>query len=123
MFLLAFLSLFLSPPFSYLLFVSLSATLQFNCTYRQRKLQQKEEESSETLPKIVPAPGILPVQNTSFSMKLYNMQSFLSPSRQAFFTVSQNQQVYVEVNPKNLFSTKNSPFLSHRLLPDKKKDY
>lgn len=106
---LAFVSLFLPPTLSLLpslcLCPSVSVALQFNCTYRQRR-QQQEEESSETLPKIVPAPGIPPVQNTSFNIQLFNTQSSPSPSRQAFYTVSQNQQVFVEVNLKIWFSTK-----------------
>lgn len=82
----------------------------FNCTYRRRK-QQQEEESSETLPRIVPAPGIPPVQNTSFTMELYNTLPFGNPSRQNFYTVSQNQQVFVE-----LTSTATDPLLGFTIV-------
>uniref|UniRef100_A0A8C4DHL5 Transforming growth factor, beta receptor III n=1 Tax=Dicentrarchus labrax TaxID=13489 RepID=A0A8C4DHL5_DICLA len=54
-------------------------------------------ETSETLPRIVPGPGRQPVNNMTFNMELYNTLPFNNPSRQAFYTVSQNQQVFVEV--------------------------
>uniref|UniRef100_A0A3Q3VZK4 ZP domain-containing protein n=1 Tax=Mola mola TaxID=94237 RepID=A0A3Q3VZK4_MOLML len=68
------------------------AVLQsFNCTYR------KKQETSRTLPTIMPGPGMQPVKNMTFNMELYNTLPFDGPSRQAFYTVSQNQQVFVEV--------------------------
>lgn len=70
-------------------FVLLSS--QFNCTYR------KSQESSETVPRIVPGPGRQPVNNMTFNMELYSTLPFHNPSRQTFYTVSQNQQVFVEV--------------------------
>lgn len=65
--------------------------LQFNCTYRMNR------QSSDALPSIVPVPGTDPVKNASFTMELYDMLPFDNPSRQAFYTVSQNQQVFAEV--------------------------
>uniref|UniRef100_A0A8C4DGX6 Transforming growth factor, beta receptor III n=1 Tax=Dicentrarchus labrax TaxID=13489 RepID=A0A8C4DGX6_DICLA len=41
--------------------------------------------------------GRQPVNNMTFNMELYNTLPFNNPSRQAFYTVSQNQQVFVEV--------------------------
>ncbi|XP_070765106.1 transforming growth factor beta receptor type 3 [Enoplosus armatus] len=67
------------------------SVIVFNCTYR------KNQETSETLPRIVPGPGRQPATNTTFVMELYDTLPFNSPSRQAFYTVSQNQQVFVEV--------------------------
>ncbi|XP_029285419.1 transforming growth factor beta receptor type 3 [Cottoperca gobio] len=67
------------------------SVIAFNCTYR------KSQESSATIPRIVPGPGRQPVSNMSFNMELYNTLPFHKPSRQAFYTVSQKQQVFVEV--------------------------
>ncbi|KAM9849320.1 transforming growth factor beta receptor type 3 [Aulostomus maculatus] len=67
------------------------SVLVFNCTYRQNR------ETHETLPRIVPGPARLPVSNMTFNMELHNTMLFNSPSRQAFYTVSQNQQVFVEI--------------------------
>lgn len=38
-----------------------------------------------------------PVKNMTFNMELYSTLPNNNPSRQAFYTVSQNQQVFVEV--------------------------
>lgn len=65
--------------------------LQFNCTYR------RNQQPSDALPSIVPVPGRDPVKNASFTMELYDTLPFNNPSRQAFYTVSQNQQVFAEV--------------------------
>ncbi|XP_059197085.1 transforming growth factor beta receptor type 3 [Centropristis striata] len=67
------------------------SVIVFNCTYR------KNQESSATLPRIVPGPGRQPVSNMTFNMELYNTLPFNNPSRQAFYTVSPKQQVFVEV--------------------------
>ncbi|KAI4828578.1 hypothetical protein KUCAC02_022660 [Chaenocephalus aceratus] len=67
------------------------SVIGFNCTYR------KNQESSATLPRIVPGPGRHPVSNMTFKMELYNKLPIHNPSRQAFYTVSQKQQVFVEV--------------------------
>nr|XP_046247010.1 transforming growth factor beta receptor type 3 [Scatophagus argus] len=81
----------------------------FNCTYR------KNQETSETLPRIVPGPGVQPemqpVQNMTFNMELYDTLPFNNPSRQAFYTVTQNQQVFVEVT-----STASDPELGFTLI-------
>ncbi|XP_040895966.1 transforming growth factor beta receptor type 3 [Toxotes jaculatrix] len=69
------------------------SVITFNCTYRKNQNQ----ETSETLPRIVPGPARQPVNNMTFSMELYNTAWSNSPTRQAFYTVSQNQQVFVEV--------------------------
>ncbi|XP_047442930.1 transforming growth factor beta receptor type 3 [Mugil cephalus] len=62
--------------------------VEFNCTYK------KPEETPQTYIPKIPKP---PVNNMTFNMELYNTQLFNHPSHQAFFTVSQNQQVFVEV--------------------------
>ncbi|XP_035503149.2 transforming growth factor beta receptor type 3 [Scophthalmus maximus] len=67
------------------------SAIVFNCTYR------KNQGTSETLPRIVPGPSRQPVNNMTFSMDLYNTLSSDDASRQAYFTVSQNQQVFVEI--------------------------
>uniref|UniRef100_A0A3Q3LQL9 Transforming growth factor, beta receptor III n=1 Tax=Mastacembelus armatus TaxID=205130 RepID=A0A3Q3LQL9_9TELE len=77
----------------------------FNCTYR------KNQETSETLPRIVPGPARQPVNNMTFTMELYNTLSSTNPSRQAFYTVSQNQQVFVEVT-----STTSDPDLGFTII-------
>ncbi|XP_068599504.1 transforming growth factor beta receptor type 3 [Brachionichthys hirsutus] len=63
----------------------------FNCTYKKR------QETLETIPKIVPGPGMQPGKNMTFHMELYDTLPFNKPARQAFYTVSQDQQVFVEV--------------------------
>lgn len=55
------------------------------------------QEPSGTLPDLGPKPGVHPVKNASFTMELYDTLPFNNPSRQAFYTVSQNQQVFAEV--------------------------
>ncbi|XP_034386650.1 transforming growth factor beta receptor type 3 isoform X1 [Cyclopterus lumpus] len=67
------------------------SVIVFNCTYR------KNQKTSATLPRIVPGPGRQPVSNMTFNMEMYNTLPFRNPSRQAFYTVSQKQQVFVEV--------------------------
>ncbi|KAF1385965.1 hypothetical protein PFLUV_G00113240 [Perca fluviatilis] len=67
------------------------SVIVFNCTYR------KNQETSATLPRIVPGPGRQPVSNMTFNMELYNTLPFNNPSRQAFYTVSQKQEVFVEI--------------------------
>ncbi|CAG5861690.1 unnamed protein product [Menidia menidia] len=64
--------------------------IEFNCTYR------KDQGMPET-PVVTPRPARQPVENTTFIIELYDMLPPMDPSRQVFFTVSQNQQVYVEV--------------------------
>ncbi|XP_041646950.1 transforming growth factor beta receptor type 3 [Cheilinus undulatus] len=67
------------------------SVIVFNCTY------PKSQESSEMLHRIVPGPAKQPVNNMTFNMELFNTLPFNNPSRQAFYTVAQNQQVFVEV--------------------------
>ncbi|XP_034438837.1 transforming growth factor beta receptor type 3 isoform X2 [Hippoglossus hippoglossus] len=67
------------------------SVIEFNCTYR------KNQGTSETLPRIVPGPSRQPVNNMTFTMEVYNTPPTNNPSRQAFFPVSPNQQVFVEV--------------------------
>ncbi|XP_062251440.1 transforming growth factor beta receptor type 3 isoform X2 [Platichthys flesus] len=67
------------------------SVIEFNCTYR------KNQGTSETLPRIVPGPSRQPVNNMTFTMEVYNTLSANTPSRQAFFPVSPNQQVFVEI--------------------------
>uniref|UniRef100_A0A7N8XEJ3 Transforming growth factor, beta receptor III n=1 Tax=Mastacembelus armatus TaxID=205130 RepID=A0A7N8XEJ3_9TELE len=71
----------------------------------------KNQETSETLPRIVPGPARQPVNNMTFTMELYNTLSSTNPSRQAFYTVSQNQQVFVEVT-----STTSDPDLGFTII-------
>ncbi|XP_023272263.1 transforming growth factor beta receptor type 3 [Seriola lalandi dorsalis] len=81
------------------------SVIVFNCTYR------KNQETSETLPRIVPGPARQPVNNMTFSMELYKTLPSSNPSRQAFYTVSQNQQVFVEVT-----STASDPDLGFTII-------
>ncbi|KAM4739258.1 transforming growth factor beta receptor type 3 isoform 2-T2 [Anableps anableps] len=68
-----------------------TASIDFNCTYR------KAEEIPESIPSGVPVPPRQPVNNISFEMELFNTQSFSSPSRQAFFTVYDQKEVFVQI--------------------------
>ncbi|XP_030289139.1 transforming growth factor beta receptor type 3 [Sparus aurata] len=81
------------------------SVIVFNCTYRNN------QEPSKTLPRIVPGPGIQPVKNTTFVMELYNTLPSSNPSRQPFYTVSKNQQVFVEIT-----STASDPELGFILI-------
>lgn len=67
------------------------SVIMFNCTY------QKNEETSEPVPRIIPGPARQPSDNMTFNMELYSTMPFDNPSRQAFYSVSQNQQVFVQV--------------------------
>ncbi|KAM4629181.1 transforming growth factor beta receptor type 3 isoform 2-T2 [Polymixia lowei] len=67
------------------------SSIVFNCTYR------KHQETPESFPRIVPGPAKEPVNNVTFSMELYNTNLFRYPAPQAFHTVSENKQVFVEV--------------------------
>ncbi|XP_071343337.1 transforming growth factor beta receptor type 3 [Trachinotus anak] len=80
------------------------SVIVFNCTYR------KNQETSETVPRIVPGPARQPVNNMTFNMELYNTLSS-NPTRQSFYTVSQNQQVFVEVT-----STASEPDLGFTII-------
>ncbi|XP_034566107.1 transforming growth factor beta receptor type 3 [Notolabrus celidotus] len=81
------------------------AVIVFNCTYH------KHQETSEPVHRIVPGPGKQPVNNMTFNMELYNTLPFNSPSRQAFYNVAQNQQVFVEVT-----STASDPELGFTII-------
>ncbi|KAF3691305.1 Transforming growth factor beta receptor type 3 [Channa argus] len=93
----------------------------FNCTYR------KNLKMPDILPSIVPGPPARPpVNNMTFSMELYNTLPH-GPSRQAFYTVAQNQQVFVEVtstasNP-DLGFTITSCLISPNSNPNTPSDY
>ncbi|KAM3875789.1 transforming growth factor beta receptor type 3 [Diretmus argenteus] len=76
---------------SFLDHVEYQPTIQFNCTYR------KNQEVPESLPRILPGPAKEPVNNVTFSMELYNTNLFRYSAPQAFHTVSENKQVFVEV--------------------------
>ncbi|XP_028259052.1 transforming growth factor beta receptor type 3 [Parambassis ranga] len=65
--------------------------IRFNCTYR------KNQKPSEKLPRIGSGPARPPGNNMTFNMELYDTLPINRPSRQAFYTVSQNQKVFVEV--------------------------
>ncbi|XP_036970530.1 transforming growth factor beta receptor type 3 [Acanthopagrus latus] len=67
------------------------SVIAFNCTYRNN------QEPSKTIPRIVPGPGIQPGKNMKFIMELYNTLPSNNPSNQPFYTVSKDQQVFVEV--------------------------
>ncbi|XP_019936849.2 transforming growth factor beta receptor type 3 [Paralichthys olivaceus] len=97
------------------------SVIMFNCTYR------KNQETSETVPRIVPGPSRQPVNNMTFTMEVYNTLSSNSPSRQAFFTVSQNQKVFVEItstaSDSNLGFTIISCSISPNSNPSSSSDY
>ncbi|XP_037530287.1 transforming growth factor beta receptor type 3 [Nematolebias whitei] len=65
--------------------------IEFNCSYKINKA------ISRTPPKPVPGPARPPESNTTFYMELYDTLPYNSPSRQAFFTVSQEQEVFVQI--------------------------
>ncbi|XP_058494253.1 transforming growth factor beta receptor type 3 isoform X2 [Solea solea] len=97
------------------------SVIEFNCAYK------KNQETTETLPKFVPGPSRPQVNNMTFSMELYNTLPSNIPSRQTFYTVSHNQQVFVEVtsatsNP-NLGFTILSCFISPTSKPSVASDY
>ncbi|KAM3619809.1 uncharacterized protein V6R79_013920 [Siganus canaliculatus] len=73
-------------------FTEPASVIVFNCTYMQK------QDNPVTTPRIPPGPGRQPVKNMTFNMELYNTLPFSNPSRQAFLTVSQNQQIFVEVS-------------------------
>eukprot|EP00064_Thunnus_orientalis_P001073 superscaffoldBa00000066_g1074 len=81
------------------------SVIVFNCTYR------KSQETHDTLPRIVPGPAKQPVNNMTYNMELYNTLPINNPSRQAFHTVAQNQQVFVEVT-----STASDPELGFTII-------
>ncbi|XP_068445938.1 transforming growth factor beta receptor type 3 [Clinocottus analis] len=97
------------------------SVIVFNCTYR------KNQETSATIPRIVPGSGRQPVRNMTFNMELYNTLPFNNPSRQAFYTVSQQQQVFVEVtsaaSDPELGFTLISCFISPNSNPSVTSDY
>ncbi|CAK6956293.1 LOW QUALITY PROTEIN: transforming growth factor beta receptor type 3 [Scomber scombrus] len=82
------------------------SVIMFNCTY-----QEKSQESHDTLPRIIPGPARQPVNNMTYIMELYDTLPIHNPSRQAFYTVSQNQQVFVEVT-----STASDPELGFTII-------
>ncbi|XP_070688172.1 transforming growth factor beta receptor type 3 [Pempheris klunzingeri] len=98
------------------------SVIVFNCTYRM-----SQETTSETLHRIVPGPGRKPVNNMTFNMELYNTLPSNNPSRQPFYTVSQNQQVFVEVTSTaadpELGFTITSCFISPNSNPSVASDY
>ncbi|KAM6921177.1 transforming growth factor beta receptor type 3 [Xenentodon cancila] len=79
-----------------------SSFIKFNCTYRK---------DLETSPGVVSGPAKQPVKNITFNMDLYNAMPFNDPSRQSFFTVSHNKQVFVEVS-----STASDPDLGFTIM-------
>lgn len=83
-----------------------ASAIMFNCTYKE-----KSKETHDTLPRIVPGPARQPVNNMTYIMELYDTLPIHNPSRQAFYTVSQNQQVFVEVT-----STASDPELGFTII-------
>ncbi|XP_047230998.1 transforming growth factor beta receptor type 3 isoform X2 [Girardinichthys multiradiatus] len=67
--------------------------IEFNCTYRKSKDVSKSMPGFERNP-VPPRP---PVNDISLEMELYDTQYFNSPSRQAFFTVFDQKQVFVQI--------------------------
>ncbi|XP_024134208.1 transforming growth factor beta receptor type 3 [Oryzias melastigma] len=62
-------------------------TIEVTCTYNE------PETPSETVPKR----GLQPISSITFNIELYGTNLFDTPLRQAFYTLSQNQTVFVEV--------------------------
>ncbi|KAG5275895.1 hypothetical protein AALO_G00125710 [Alosa alosa] len=78
----------------------------FNCTYR------KNQSPDHGPPSLFPGPSFPGgtkdiVDNVTFSMQLHSTNLFLLDPDQAFFTVSENKPIYVEVS-----ATKTDPDLS-----------
>ncbi|KAM6963097.1 transforming growth factor beta receptor type 3 [Aplochiton taeniatus] len=68
------------------------SSIMFNCTYRIKP------QVPESFPRIFPARDpVVSTNNVTFGMDLYNTNLFMPPSIQAFHTVAENQQVFVEI--------------------------
>nr|XP_061833436.1 transforming growth factor beta receptor type 3-like isoform X1 [Nerophis lumbriciformis] len=67
--------------------------ITFNCTYQQTRDRQDPGPG----PGPGPVPGSVRPVDMTFSMDLYHTPLTRQTSRQAFFTVSQDQEVFVEV--------------------------
>ncbi|KAF6721996.1 Transforming growth factor beta receptor type 3 [Oryzias melastigma] len=63
-------------------------SIEVTCTYKNEL-----ETSSET----VPEQGLQPISSITFNIELYGTNLFDTPLRQAFYTLSQNQTVFVEI--------------------------
>ncbi|XP_055077455.1 transforming growth factor beta receptor type 3 [Periophthalmus magnuspinnatus] len=81
------------------------SVIMFNCSYSTKP------DSSEIPPRIMPELQRPKPVNVSFSIELYNTQPFSDPSRQSFYTVSQNLQVYVQIT-----SSTSDPDLSFTII-------
>uniref|UniRef100_A0A8C5E622 ZP domain-containing protein n=1 Tax=Gouania willdenowi TaxID=441366 RepID=A0A8C5E622_GOUWI len=66
---------------------------------------------SDVVPRIVPGPAKPAVSDMTFSMELYNSPVFSNPSHQAFYTVTHQQQLFVEVT-----STASDPWLGFTIV-------
>ncbi|XP_076736863.1 transforming growth factor beta receptor type 3 isoform X3 [Maylandia zebra] len=99
-----------------------SSTILFNCTYTSKT---KNQETSA--PRIVQEPPRQPVNNMTFNMELYDSLPINNPARQNFFTVSQNQKVFVEItstaSDPELGFTIISCFISHDSNPSVSSEY
>ncbi|XP_028300716.1 transforming growth factor beta receptor type 3, partial [Gouania willdenowi] len=82
-----------------------ASIVAFNCTYR------KKQQKSDVVPRIVPGPAKPAVSDMTFSMELYNSPVFSNPSHQAFYTVTHQQQLFVEVT-----STASDPWLGFTIV-------
>lgn len=96
-------------------------SILFNCTY------QMHQEASESVPQVVPGRARELSNNVTFSMELYNTNLFRYPAPQAFHTVSENKQVFVEVlattaDPEHSFMIQ-SCFVSSNSNPNAPSDY
>ncbi|XP_019207319.1 transforming growth factor beta receptor type 3 isoform X2 [Oreochromis niloticus] len=97
-------------------------SILFNCTYTRKT---KNQETSA--PRIVQEPPRQPVNNMTFNMELYDSLPINNPVRQNFFTVSQNQKVFVEItstaSDPELGFTIISCFISHDSNPSMSSGY
>uniref|UniRef100_A0A8C7ZVR2 Transforming growth factor, beta receptor III n=1 Tax=Oryzias sinensis TaxID=183150 RepID=A0A8C7ZVR2_9TELE len=87
-----------------------------NCTNRNKP---------ETLTKTLPKQDLQPLSDITFNIELYDTNLFNSPLRQAFYTVSQNQTVFVEVTSSEYHPDVSFIITSCRISPhsDPKMDF
>ncbi|XP_061744667.1 LOW QUALITY PROTEIN: transforming growth factor beta receptor type 3 [Nerophis ophidion] len=90
--------------------------ITFNCTYRHTR--DSQDPGLGPGPGPGPVPGSVRPVDMTFSMDLYHTPLASPPSRQAFFTVSQDQQVFVEVRSSSSDPGVGFTILSCMVSPD-----
>ncbi|XP_037830025.1 transforming growth factor beta receptor type 3 isoform X2 [Kryptolebias marmoratus] len=97
------------------------SVIEFNCSYKTNK------DILERPPGILPVAPRPPVNNMMFHMELYDTLPYNSSSRQAFYTVSQQKKVFVQitstVSDPDVGFTITSCFISPNSNPRVSSDY